>query len=261
MHSVDFLPSQYQRSHARRRTKPWRVVVVSAFAALVAAAAVGQHQRRSAVERDLAALASQYAEAETITARWQAIQAELETARAEAELYTYLRHPWPRSQVIREVLAPRPEGIVFERLEISHRVAAGGVVATSQTTDEAKAEAARLAQLPPAARDLVKLRRDYDQRSALVTITGTTVDSSLLHTYLAELRKLDLISRVDLPQIDAHDEKDGPQLEFKVTLVIRPGYGQPGGPAGPLAAASDLEDVEEGSLGAATTLAVAGESR
>ena len=44
MQDIDFLPLEYHRKHARRQSQSWRIVVVSAFVSLVAAAAFAQYQ-------------------------------------------------------------------------------------------------------------------------------------------------------------------------------------------------------------------------
>ena len=233
MHQIDFLPAEYRHSHARRQSQPWRIFVVLIFAAIVAAAAFGQHRRRSRLEADLEAIAPQRQAAAERNRLLGQLQSELHQARADAELFTYLRHPWPRTRVIHALLAPLPDEITFEQLEIRRQPPGGRPYIERLSRTEQEEQMAQLANLPPAARDLKRLRDQFDAAQTVVTIDGQSSESAALHRYLEELGRVDLFSRVELASIENDQASPDEALRFRATLVVRPGYGQPNGTASP----------------------------
>ena len=73
-------------------------------------------------------------------------------------------------------------------------------------------------------------------------IVGKTADSEVLHRYLSELATLDLVAKAELTtyehQVAARGKSansaafNGGLSRFEARVVLRPGYGQPGGPTG-----------------------------
>jgi hypothetical protein len=233
MHDVDFLPAEYRQHRARRRVQPWRMAVVVAFLALVAAAASSQLHRRRQLQSDLAALAPQREVIEEQNAQLAGMQAALGEARARAELITYLRHPWPKTQVLDSLLAPMPGEIALERLEVFSEPAGPEPAAGRPSAVERKAEQQAAAKLPPAGLDLQRLRGECDRSRTVVALAGVTSDGAALHRYLGELGRTYLFSKVELRSIEAETPAGGERLRFEAMLIVRPGYGQPGGPEGP----------------------------
>ena len=201
MHDIDFLPLEYRQQHAQRRLKPWRLIVLGAFAALLGAASLGGYQRRHQVAADLEAIRPLEEKAAAKMARLANLQSQLRTARAESELYTYLRHPWPRTQILSVLLTPLPEEIVLEQLQIHVEAPTGRAQAGTAKLDS-KAQQDEQAKLPPATRDLKRLRAECDQSQTTATLTGATSDSAALHHYLAELGKNKLVAKVQLRSIE-----------------------------------------------------------
>ena len=84
------------------------------------------------------------------------------SVRAGAELYTYLRHPWPRTQLFSALLRPLPEEITFLQVQIFRQPAAGGKAGNilpnagqaGNLPRDTKAEEEKLKLLPAAGRDL-----------------------------------------------------------------------------------------------------------
>ena len=103
--------------------------------------------------------------------------------------------------------------------------------------------------LPPAARDLKRLRDELDHKQTIVTITGTSTESAALYAYLSELDKADLFLKVHPPSIETDKTDHGQTTRFDATLVVRPGYGQPGGPV-----ALEDEAAEQTGTPVSTTL-------
>jgi len=232
MQDIDFLPAEYRQEHAQRRSQPWRIVVVGAFAAVIAVAAFGQHQRRTRLESLDAEITPAHEAAVQGNQGLQDLKSQLELARADAELFTYLRHRWPSTRILDALLASLPDEITFEQVEIRQEAPAGRLSVGSLSREEREAEDERLAGLPPAARDLGQLREQFDVEKTVVTITGLTTDSGALHRYLGKLSRVELFRKAELDTIDSDQIGGAAKLRFSVSLVVRPGYGQAGGPTG-----------------------------
>lgn len=228
MHSIDFLPVEYRQSHARRRAQPWQVIVVALFATLIGASATGQWYAGRHAAGELAAIESLYTRALAQTVELQKMQGDLDLARASADLYAYLRHPWPRTRIVDALLAPLPEGIAFEELEISQEKLSNAAMTVAPVDPLALEK--ELAVLPPARRDLRKLHDEFDARQTVVSLSGSTDEISTLHAYLGKLAGAGLFSRVGLPQIESSNDKASHRLRFNVRMIVCPGYGQARGP-------------------------------
>jgi Tfp pilus assembly protein PilN len=231
MQDIDFLPLEYRQQHQRRQVQPWRVVVVAAFVALLAGAALAQHTRRQYVAGQLAAVRPQYEEALRQEGSRAELQAELQSAQCGAELLTYLRHPWPRTQLLAAALAPLPPEITLQQLHIARETPGHQPATEQRSRADKKAEEEKIAKLPPAARDLKRLREEFDRTQVTVRLTGTTTDSAALHRYLGVLGKQELFAKAELRSIERVEGNQAGSLRFHATLTARPGYGQPGGPA------------------------------
>ncbi len=232
MLEIDFLPAQYRRRQARQRSKPWHAIVVFGFAVLVGAAAVGQYRNRSRLQAELSLLQPQYEQAVAMTAELERLQEELKHARAEAALITYLRHPWPRTQLLQALLEPLPSAIVLTELEITHQSRAMRRDPQPQRL-QTDAHEPPVASMPRAERDLVALRENADAVQTVLRVAGTTDDSAALHRYLGSLARHRLFHKTELESIESTENPAGKGVRFRCTVVVRPGYGQPGGPTGP----------------------------
>lgn len=237
MQDIDFLPDQYRRKHMRRRSQPWRVVVIALFVALLMTAVFAQHRRKQNAEDELAALLPEYDLAMSQNRQLAEISSQLQTVDSSAELCTYLRHPWPHTQLLAALLAPLPDEITFERLQITCESRQPPARTQRRSFSERKAEEDELADLPPAARDLKQFRERCDKTETVIRISGTTSRSSALHRYLSALGNARLFSGVELESIESVDSRGleglGGTLKFDAAAVVRPGYGQPGGPTAP----------------------------
>lgn len=233
MKDIDFLPAQYRQKYVRRQWQPWRVVVAAAVAVLLVAGVFSQRDRKKQAEEELAAILRQYDLAVRQNRRLAETWTELGSVRNTAELFTYLRHPWPRTQLLAAVLAPLPEGISIEELQITHETRQDRTLPERRPRAENVIEGEQLKALPPAVRDLTRLREEFDKVRTVVLISGTTADTAALHRYLGELGGASLFSRAELDSLTAAENQPAGTLQYRATLVVRPGYGQPGGPTGP----------------------------
>lgn len=235
MHDIDFLPVEYRQKHARRQAQPWQVLVVIAMVSLIAAAAFVQHYRRVRVENDLAVLNPVYDAAVNQQARLAEAQKQLKLVEASAELCTYLHHPWPRTQLLSALVAPLPDAITLQQVQIIHEaIPVAAPAPDARPPADPKAEEERTKELAPAQRDLAKLRARVDSQQTVVVLTGTATEAAALHRYIGELDATDIFDKAELDCFNSIDNnKNGAVLQFRAVLAVHPGYGQPGGPTGP----------------------------
>jgi hypothetical protein len=237
MQEIDFLPVQYRQKRVQRRSQPWRIVVVASFAVLLATAVLSQQTRKRQVEKELAVVMPQYDLAVGQNRKLAELQAQLTTARNAASLFTYLRHPWPRTQLLDALLAPLPEEITFEKLQITGEAPQSRLSPGRYARLSDEAEAGQVDKLPPAASDLKRLRDEFDATTVVVLISGVAWDSAALHRYLGELGRARLFSKTELDSLQSPQNDLAGGVVFRARLTVRPGYGQPGGPAGALKSA------------------------
>lgn len=232
MKNVDFLPASYREKSAQRKTQAWRGFVLAAFGALLAAGWLGQIEIRRLVEAQLDDVGRQYDHVIEQGQKLAALQAELREARAEAELFTYLRHPWPRTQLLVAIAAPQTEAITLRKLVIRQEEASGTPLLAPVANIPAPAGAADAAKdaeakLPPAERTLKKLRDAFDEAPLTVTLEGVSRDSAALHVYVGKLAESDWFSAVELRSVERSQSEQAAALRFVARLVVRPGYGHP----------------------------------
>jgi hypothetical protein len=240
MQDIDFLPVEYRQKHAQQQSQPWQIVASVAILALVAAAGVTQNHRRRAMQDDLAIIGPAYDAAVNQQNRLAEIQSRLKVAKAGAELVTYLRHPWPRSQLVAALVAPLPPEITIQQVQIVRQVSPTPAPTAMQspvgiqTPVDKKTEEETRKSLPPAERDLMRLRAQLDPMQTVVILTGTATESAILHRYIGELDATDIFDKAELDCFNSVDSNKGSTaVQFRAVLLVQPGYGQPGGPTGP----------------------------
>jgi Tfp pilus assembly protein PilN len=232
MLDIDFLPQEMQRRQARRDSSLRPVLVGAAIIAIVGAAAIVQHRQTREARQALAAVEPFYEQAVAQQQQLVETKKQVEKLRHEAELYTYLKHPWPRTQLLAAVLLPLPAAVRLEQLQVVREAASpSGQPETRARGDRPSDE--EQAKLMPVQRDLRRLREEYDKTQAVVRLSGSTSDSAALHQYLAELGRNGLFVRAELDAIESLEVKGVPTARFRATLFVRPGYGQPGARATP----------------------------
>jgi hypothetical protein len=223
MTDIDFLPLECRRQCQQRHARQWQIVALTAVFGLVAAAAITQHHHWRRAQADLAAITPAYEAAVHLHSRIAGVQEQLSRARARAELCTYLRHPWPRTQLLAAMVGPLPEEITLQQVQILREPAEAAAPADKKTEDAA------LISLSPAGRDLAKLRDRIDPMRTVVILNGMAAETSALHRYLGKLDATEIFDRAELDWFESGE--GGAPLRFRVVLSVQPGYGQAGGPA------------------------------
>lgn len=230
MQDIDFLPQRFRDANAQRKRKLWSAVVVVVYAGLLCTSGFLQTKRQGALRRELAGAQQQQTLVMGQQTRLATIQAELKQSEARANLIAYLRHPWPRTQILAAVVTPIGTGISLEELRIERQE---GIQAARPRVALANSSEAKPDDRAAAQRDLENLRGTCDASPVVVTIKGSAEDVALVHMYLGRLGTDAIFSRVDLMNIDGQDpqQQRGTACRFTARVVVRPGYGQPNGPS------------------------------
>jgi Tfp pilus assembly protein PilN len=225
---IDFLPASYYEVGLQRKHATLRVVVVVVFLSLVIFAAIYQQFLRSWTNQQLTDLLPQLDLAKQETQHLAELQQSLQTAEKRADLFTYLRHPWPRSQILATLAEPLPDEIVLTEISILREPLPVANLAASQLA--AKPGETALAKLDPAERDLLALREWCDRTQIVVKCSGLTDDPVSLHHYLEQLSHDSLLSKVEVGSVERVSADSNGRIRFTARLLVRPGYGQPNGP-------------------------------
>jgi hypothetical protein len=226
---IDFLPASYRQKCMQRRAYIWRVVAAAMILTFFTLAGLFQWNQQAQVRRELELVETQHADAMEMNAKFAEAAQELQTQQRSAELLTFLRHRWPRSQIIAAILDPMPESVRLSEWHIGHETIAATLTAQPPATPEAGAAPADKAARRAA--DLKRLLHESKTRQQFVLLSGEAGDAATLHEYLAKLGANPLFDHVDLrslehvlsPDKEMHDTIG--RVQFTARAVVRSGHG------------------------------------
>ncbi len=227
---LDFLPARYRQQHTGRRTTARCMIAAGGCAlVLIVSYSVQRHQRsRLQDEQDLVATHHQIAV--TQTKQLAQLQARTADLTDQAQMYTYLRHPWPRTAMLDAIARSAPDSVVLTEIKVSRTPQKVG-----RTTAQ-RSPAAPSDPLEGIAADLQQLRKEFDNTRVLVTVEGITYDATEFHSlFMGRLRQARLFPASKLLSIREDKSLPSGASRFRVELTTKPGYGQTHGPQGDLA--------------------------
>lgn len=226
MKPIDFLPDIYRQREALRRARAWWGAVVLLFGGAIGAAQTAQVGLRLSLQRQMTAIESEYESAQQQVRELSNLQEEIAVAAQEASLFTYLEHPWPRTQILADLVQALPETIRLNQVHIHDEELARAVNQAGPRRPNGENDAA--AKAPVAQQDFQRLQEEMDHRQTVVELDGQTSDVAKLHEYLAALSQSPLISAASIKSLEATAGKQQSQTQFTLRIVVRPGYGQRG---------------------------------
>jgi hypothetical protein len=228
MKNIDFLPEVYRERIALRQARVWWGIVVLIFGVAIASTAAAQHLLRRSVQRQFDDLEPQFAAAQAQVNRLAKAQAENRAAGHWAGLVTYLEQPWPRSQLLAEIMQPLPKDIRLTELILAEEEV------TRPTTEEAgprrrtRSSEQPSQKLSPPLADLEALRKLHDYKRPVIEISGTIHDVARLHEYVTAIGRSPLVAHAQIKSLESAAPTAADQSTiFTVRLVFRPSYGQP----------------------------------
>jgi len=226
MKDIDFLPIRYREHSAQRRARVWRALMFCCLACFVGVVALAQLAMRRPIERQLAEIVAQYPAAVVAAARADQLQKDLAEIEQFAALYTYLRHPWPVTQLLATLTEPLPDSIVLTEVTLDRKPNQNAAAPPPSQPSTPAATAAEAAK-----RDLERLRSSQDAVLPSMHITGLTTDPSNLHGYVSRLAPSQLFKSARIESLEAVTSDAGVAgSRFELRLQLRPAFGQPDGP-------------------------------
>jgi hypothetical protein len=227
---IDFLPASYREAGLKRKNTGLRVAAVAIFVALIGGAVVFQQHLRIQAKEQLAEITPLYEAAKAETQQLAQLQVRLSEASKRAELCTYLRHPWPRTQLLAAVTESMPDDVELSSLEILREPLPNVEGEAAHPVEKAGEGAAP--KINPAQHDLQALRDEWDKSRVVVVIAGTTDNTPALHAYLDQLGRAPLFQKVEVGNMERMTGAAAVtgEMQFHARLIVRPGYGQPKGP-------------------------------
>jgi hypothetical protein len=239
---IDFLPAAYRQKSMQRRAYIWRVAAAAMIISFFTVAALFQWRQQAQVKRELELVETQYADAVELNAKFAEAAKNLQAQHRWAELLTFLRHRWPRSQILAAILEPMPESVKLTECHIGHE-ALTSTIPTPAAAAPVEAGAVPGDQAARRAADLKRLLQESARRQPFVSLSGEAGDAATLHEYLARLGANSLFARVDLRSLEHRtgDEASGDavgRVQFTARALIRqeytPSEGTPAVPGEPM---------------------------
>jgi hypothetical protein len=247
---VDFLPARFREQQVQRRVTGWQIAVVAAFAGLLGSTAWLQHRSISRLEETAARVRAQH-EAATQTAReLGGLQQELGGLDAHAALFTYLRHPWPRTQILTAVLRHIPSAITLDEVRVVRENTARPAAPAGAGPSNGAASAEQEKPAPPVA-DLDKLRREAEATDTVVSVIGRTHDVAALHQFLERVAEEALIARATVHSLERSDDDGEVEVKFEAKIILRKGYSRPAAPPASVPVATEGSAAQAPELDAA----------
>ena len=229
MKNIDFLPDRYQERDLKRKATLWQYALLLGFGSVLLAATLGQFVMKRSLQASLAELKQGRIETNLKRERVQLLKQQLGNTEPVAALFTYLQHPWPRTQLIARITDALPESIVLDGVEIFEQQPNRSAFSSNEARAASSASS-------PAAADLLELRGDHDVSRLIVRIRGTAEETAALNEYVQQLGEVRLFRSVSLSSLQSQASQGKTMgSAFELNLIVRPGHGQPGGPKGPLA--------------------------
>lgn len=219
MKPIDFLPDVYRQRAALRRARLWWGLVIVLFSAAIGASVATQRWLRAGLRAELAALEPQFVQTQQQVRMLTQLQTQWARASVEAGLYTILEHPWPRTQILAELIRPLPETIRLSKLQIVEEELAGGLPGPGPRPGGSDEE---LARLSGAEQDLARMLREISRRRTVVEIEGHAREVKPIHAYLAALGHSPLVAQAQIKSLEAEGSGEG-RTRFALRLRIAPG--------------------------------------
>lgn len=226
MKSIDFLPDIYRKREALRIARVWWAIVVLVFGGAIGSSSIAQVWLRYSLQKQFDELTPTYTAAQAQVRELADLQAQIVKSAQEASLFTYLEHPWPRTQLLAEIVRPLPDVIRMNQLYIREEELPREAPQAGPRRQTPEEEAA--ARLQHAEQDLTRLQEETDHRQTVMELDGQTTNVARLHEYLGELSRSPLIEAANIKSLEAAPEHQRGQTQFTLRLVVRPGFGQRG---------------------------------
>ncbi|MEX2175603.1 MAG: hypothetical protein WD872_14665 [Pirellulaceae bacterium] len=232
MKNIDFLPDIYRHRTELAHARIWWGIVVVIFSTAIGSTAGAQYLLRQSIQRQIDELEIASVAAQRQVQLLTQLQQQNRTSGELAGLVTYLEHPWPRTQLLAELLGPLPPSIRLTELVVAEEeTLRSSAPEPGQRRRGQRPDDSQQAKLSPPLADLETLRRQHDHKQPVIEITGTLADVAILHEYVTDLGRSPLVGRAQIKSLEstATGEQAGP-TQFTLRLVFSASHAQPGPP-------------------------------
>lgn len=229
MQTIDFLPEQYRERRKQRRVRYWWALVVCLFGGVVIATGSLQWLSVLRIKHELSRLEQQVVTFRQLDQNLLDIESKVAAVSHSANLYTFLKHPWPRTQILAAVVQPLPQEMELTSIRIAESLIAKGPqpAAVAEGTEPPP-------PAHPAVADLQQLHNTHEAQRVVVMIEGTAQEVEHLHYYLDALGRHALVAEARLNSMETRKYETHSLVVFQLQLTIKSGHGLSDGPAGPL---------------------------
>ena len=227
MNNIDFLPDIYRQRNQQLRSTQWWCVAGCAAASLLALFGAYQGAERWKLQGQI----SQFDQLANQTQQQEAELAQLSREMAVvddlAQLIEYLKHPWPRTQLLAAAIRPLSDTIHLTELVI--REEAMSAAGSPQVSPPAESSSSGAES--PTIKDLHVLKTECDRNRTQIVVGGWVANLADLHTYVANVGQSPLVASATLKKLETVAEPNvDPTTVFQLLVIARAGYGQVGGP-------------------------------
>lgn len=233
MQTIDFLPEHYRERRKQRRVRWWWALIVCMFGGVVAVTASLQWLNIQRIKKELQQLETQCAAFRQLDQQLLEIETKVSALSHSANLYTFLKHPWPRTQILAAIATPLPKELQLSSIRITESLVAKPIKPTSPES--------QVAEPPPpphpAVADLRQLHDAHESQRLVVAVEGSAKEVEALHSYLESLARHPLIAEAQLNSMETRKFESHSLVVFQLQLTITAGHGLSDGPAGALSPA------------------------
>lgn len=233
MQTIDFLPAHYRERRKQRRVRWWWALIVCMFGGVVVVTASLQWFNVQRIKKELQQLETQCAAFRQLDQQLLEIEDKVSALSHSANLYTFLKHPWPRTQILAAIAKPLPPELQLSNVRITDSLVAKPIKPASP--ESATAETAAPAH--PAVADLRLLHDAQESQRLVVMVEGSAKEVEALHGYLEALARHPLIAEARLNSMETRKFETHSLVVFQLQLTITAGHGLSDGPAGALSPA------------------------
>ncbi|PHS16987.1 MAG: hypothetical protein COA78_03335 [Blastopirellula sp.] len=196
MQSIDFLPEKYKQRRIRKRVGFLRIGIFSIIVLCVCGTALFQLVRLGSLKLEIASLEAEYSKVTEIQKNILELESKNQTQINQAQLLTFLRHPWPSSQIMSLVAETKTESLYFNEMRVFRQSETKKKALFPEDKDTNKDK------LPAAVQDLLELQKDLRGKEIVINISGICNDTTQLYDYLSKLNQSDLVHRAIVDSVE-----------------------------------------------------------
>jgi hypothetical protein len=214
MQKVDFLPQEFRERASMRRSRIWQFAVLGFFGTIVLTSFGYQIVSRGSARSLLAEVTPLHSLAVQQALRHTELRSELASLQHQVSLYTYLKHPWPRTRILSSIARELPTRCVMTSLWIMSEVPKVASANAKPSTTKVELSGAEF--------DLKQIMESQRGAQSIIYISGVTDNPVKLHEFVARLSQSSLFAKAELYSFESLRDPVGRGGKFEVRAVLVP---------------------------------------